>query len=391
MSAVFTVFLKEVVENLRDRRTVTSSLLMGPLLGPIIFVALMSLVLGRELERAEKPLTLPVAGAKSAPNLVGYLERHGVKIEEAPANPEKAVADQDKDVVLRIPDDYAAAWRKGEPAPIEIVYDASQRDSSGPVGRVKRTLEAYGREVAALRLLSRGIHPGVSYPLAIVERDQSTPQSRAGLLLAFLPYIMMIGTFIGGMYLAIDTTAGERERRSLEPLLATPNTAAQIMFGKLGATCAFALASLILTLIAFGFGVPRLPLDQLGFRLDFGVLTAAKILLLCAPIVLFASALQTVIAAFARSYREAQSYLQLLLFVPMIPSLLLMVLPVKIQTWMMAVPLLSQNLLINKLVRGEEVPVSHTALAISTALVLGIITTAIAAKLYSREQLAVSA
>lgn len=391
MSAILTVFFKEVLENLRDRRTVTSSLLMGPLLGPVIFVGLMSLVMGRELERAEKPLVLPVANAKLAPNLVGYLERHGVKIEEAPANPEKAVAEQDKDVVLRIPDDYASAWRKGEPAPIEIVYDASQRDSNAPVSRVKKTLEAYGREVTALRLLSRGIHPAVVYPLAVVERDQSTPQSRAGLLLAFLPYMMMIGAFIGGMYLAIDTTAGERERRSLEPLLATPNTAGQIMLGKLAATCAFALTSLVLTLLAFGIGVPRLPLDQLGFRLDFSVLAALKILALCAPIVLFASALQTVIAAFARSYREAQSYLQFLLFVPMIPSLLLMVLPVKTQTWMMAVPLLSQNLLINKLVRGEGIPGMHYALAIASSLLLGLITTAVAAKLYAREQLAVSA
>ena len=232
------------------------------------------------------------------------------------------------------------------------------------------------------------MHPVLASPVVVVERDQSTALSRAGLVLAFLPYTMMFGAFIGGMYLAIDTTAGERERRSLEPLLATPNAPSRIMLGKLAATSTFAMTSLILTLIAFAVLFPRLPLDKLGFEIDFSLPIVARILAVCVPVVLLASALQTLIAAFAKSYREAQSYLQFLLFLPMLPSLLVMIVPLKAETWMMATPLLSQNLVINKLVRGETVLPMHFALCIATTLALALIATVAAARVYNREQLA---
>ena len=391
MSALFTVWRKEVTENLRDRRTVINSLLMGPVLGPVLFVGMMSLMMTRELDRADAPLKLPVVGAEHAPKLVGFLKQQSVEVLPAPADPEAAVKAQEHDVVLRIPAEFDAQWRAGEPAVVELVYDASQRDANRPRERARTLLENYGRQVSALRLLARGLHPSLSTPVAVLERDQSSAASRAGLIMAFMPYVLMLGAFIGGMYLAIDTTAGERERRSLEPLLATPNPPSAIMLGKLGATCTFALASLVLTLVAFALLVPALPLDRMGFRLDFGMLTALKVLLLCVPVVLFASALQTLIAAFAKSYREAQSYLQLLMFLPMLPSILVLILPLKIETWMMATPLLAQNLAINKLVRGETLPPLHFALAIGVMLVLALIATAISAQVYKREQLAASA
>jgi len=390
MSAMVTVFLKEVRENLRDRKTVFNSLLMGPIMGPLLFVVMMSVILNRELDRAEQPLKLPVIGAEQAPNLVGFLRQQGVQVLPPPADAEAAVKAQEFDVVLRIPAEFPQAWAKGESAPVELVYDASQRDANRPRERAKDLIEAYGRQVSALRLLARGVHPLVTRPVAVVERDQSSAAARAGQIMAFLPYVLMIGAFIGGMYLAIDTTAGERERRSLEPLLATPNSASSIMLGKLSATTSFALASLVLTLIAFALLVPRLPLDKLGFQLDFGLVTALKVLLLCAPVVLFASALQTLVAAYAKSFREAQSYLQLILFVPMIPSIAVMIVPLKTELWMMATPLLAQNLAINKLVRGEAVPTLHFALAIGVMLVLALVITAITAQVYKREQLAAS-
>jgi sodium transport system permease protein len=390
MSTIVTVFLKECLENLRDRRTLINSMLMGPLIGPVLIMAMMSVMLTRELDRAEQPLKLPVAGQEHAPNLVAFLRQHAVQVLPAPDDPEAAVKAQEHEVVLRIGKDYGEQWRKGEPAPVELIYDQSQRDARSPRDRAKDLLTEYNRQVGLLRLLARGVHPVLASPVVVVERDQSTALSRAGIVLAFLPYTMMFGAFIGGMYLAIDTTAGERERRSLEPLLATPNPPSHIMLGKLAATSAFAMVSLVLTLIAFALLFPRLPLDKLGFEIDFSLPIAARILAVCVPVVLLASALQTLIAAFAKSYREAQSYLQFLLFLPMLPSLAVMVVPLKAVTWMMATPLLSQNLVINKLVRGETVLPMHFALCIATTLVLALIATALAARVYHREQLAVS-
>jgi sodium transport system permease protein len=391
MNTILIVYVKEVLENLRDKRTVINSLLMGPLIGPVLMMGMLSFMLTRELDRAEAPLKLPVAGAEFAPNLVAFLRQHAVEVMPAPADPEAAVKNQDQDLVLRIPKDFAEHWRRGEAAPVELVFDASQRDSNTPIKRTKDVLDAYGHEVGALRLLARGIHPGLVNPIVLLERDQSTAISRAGVVLAFLPYIMMLGAFIGGMYLAIDTTAGERERRSLEPLLATPNPPSRIMLGKLAATATFAMTSLILTLIAFALLFPRLPLDKLDFRIDFGLLAALKVLGICAPVVLMASALQTLIAAYAKSHREAQSYLQFVMFVPMLPSLVVMVMPLKVETWMMATPLLAQNLAINKLLRGEYISPLHYALSVGVTLLLGAVLVAVAAQLYRREELAVSA
>ena len=390
MSTIVTVFLKECLENLRDRRTLINSMLMGPLIGPVLIMAMMSVMLTRELDRAEQPLKLPVAGQEHAPNLVAFLRQHAVQVLPAPDDPEAAVKAQEHEVVLRIGKDYGEQWRKGEPAPVELIYDQSQRDARGPRDRTKDLLQEYNREVGLLRLLARGVHPVLASPVVVVERDQSTPVSRAGIVLAFMPYFMMFGAFLGGMYLAIDTTAGERERRSLEPLLATPNPPSQIMLGKLAATSTFALVSLVLNITAFSVMFRRLPLDKLGFEIDLGLPIVGQILAVCLPVVLLASALQTLVAAFAKSYREAQSYLQILLFVPMLPSLLVMVMPIKAETWIMATPLLSQNLVINKLVRGETILPMHFWLCIATTLALALIATAVTARVYQREQLAVS-
>ena len=391
MNTVVRVLRKEALENLRDRRTVINALIMGPLLGPALLVGLLSLELRREIERAEKRLDLPVAGAELAPNLVAFLGGRNIQIEPAPADPVRAIRDQDEEIVLRVGEGFVEAWNAGEPSPVEILYDGSRRDSHSTVERVRQALETYDREVASLRLLARGLSPEVIKPLEIVERDQSTASSRSGLFLGFLPYTLIIGAFLGGMYLAIDTTAGERERQSLEPLLANPVPRWQIMTGKLAATSSFSMASQVLTLVAFAALMPLLPLTRLGIRLNFDPRTCLLALVICLPLVVLASAVQTIIAAFAKSYREAQSYLGILILLPMIPSVILLVIPVKQEIWMMAVPLLSQHLLLMKLVRAEPIAAGEMALAVATGLLLALVAAWAAARLYERESLAISA
>lgn len=391
MNPALTVFLKEVRENLRDRKTVINALVMGPLIGPIVFAAMMSFMLTREMDKAEQPLEVPVAGAEHAVNLVGWLTRHGMVVQPAPKDAEAAVRVGDEALVLRIPASYPAAWRAGETAQVELLFDGSDRDSATPVKRMQHLLEGYQREQSLLRTAARGISPALQMPIAIATRDLATARERSAQLLSFLPYFMVIGAFLGGMYLAIDTTAGERERQSLEPLLANPVGRGQIVSGKLAATFAFAIASLLISLIAFSLAFGRLPLDQMGIRIEMGPGLIATALLLMAPLTFFLAALQTVVAAYAKSYREAQTYLSLLMIVPMIPSLLLMLLPVKTELWMMAVPLLSQHLLVIDLVRGEDIPTLHFAISLGTSLLLALLMAFVAVRIYHREALAVSA
>lgn len=390
MNAVIAVFLKEILENLRDRRTLVNALLVGPLLGPLLFAGLTSMMISRELDRGEKPLEVPVAGAEHAPNLVAFLRQNGISTRPAPADAENAVRTQEQDLVLRIPADYGAAWSAGKTAQVELIFDSSQRDAASSVERLRATVQAYSSQVGALRLMARGLAPAVATPLAVASRDQSTPQSRSGLLFAMLPYFLILSAFMGGMYLAIDTTAGERERQSLEPLFANPVARSHILAGKLAATFVFAMTGLALSLLAFGYTGRFIPTEQIGMVLDFGPHFAAVALLAMVPLVLLASCLQTLISAFAKSYREAQTYLQLLLLIPMLPSALLAVMPIKAQGWMFAVPLLGQHLIVTRLVRAESVGAPALLLCLGSGLAAAALAAWITAQVYKSERLAVS-
>ena len=389
--AFLTVFLKEVTENLRDRRTLMSAFLTGPLLGPLLFVMLINIALNRELDKAEKPLPVPVIGAEYAPNLVDALKAGGVVPGAAVADPQQTVRKQDADVVLRIAPGYGKAWRQGESVQVELFYDSSQREANTSVDRVTKLVEGYARQQGAMRLVARGLSPSTAWPLQVARRDQATPQSRAVLMFAMLPYFFVITIFMGGMYLAIDLTAGERERQSLEPLFANPVPRWKILCGKLAAICTFSTASLLITLVAFGVVGQFIPAEKIGMELDLGLHFATYVLLLMLPLVLLLSALQSMVAAFAKSYREAQTYISLLMLVPLIPSALLSFMPIKAQAWMYAIPLLGQNLGIMQLLRGDGVTGEQLGLCLAGSLAAALIAVLVTIQLYRSEKLAISA
>jgi sodium transport system permease protein len=210
-------------------------------------------------------------------------------------------------------------------------------------------------------------------------------------MFSMLPYFFILGGFVGGMALAIDTTSGERERQSLEPLLANPVPRWQILGGKLTATTAFALTSVLLSVIAFAVVGRFLPTEKIGMTLEIGWRFIVSTVFVMLPLTALLANLQTLVAAFAKSYREAQTYVSLLMFVPAIPSMMFSFVPIKTQTWMYAVPLLSQQVIITRLLRGDFVPIPGFALSFGcTAAALAIVYAA-ATIVYRSERLAISA
>jgi sodium transport system permease protein len=388
--AFLTVFLKEVKENLRDRRTLTSAFLTGPLLGPIILVMLLNITLNREISKAEQPLPVPVIGASYAPNLIAALKVNGIVPTAGIGNPEVAVRKQEADVVLRISPDYPISWRKGEAVQVELIYDSSQRDANTAVERVSQLVESYARQQGAMRLVARGLSPSTAWPVTAARRDQATAQARAALMFSILPYFFVLTVFMGGMYLAIDLTAGERERQSLEPLFANPVPRWKILAGKLAAICTFSVASLLISLTAFAVVGRFIPTEKLGMELDLGLSFGGHVLLLMLPLIVLLAALQSMVAAFAKSYREAQTYLSLLMFVPVLPSILLSTMPIKAQNWMYAVPLLGQHLGIMQLLRGEGIDLPQLGLCLAGSLVAAVLGVLVTAHLYQSERLAIS-
>jgi len=390
MSGFGTVYQKEVRENLRDRRSLFNSVLLGPILFPILFIGLAYFTSSKQQERVEQVLEVPVAGAENAPNLVSFLEQQGMVVQPAPADPEAAVSSQQAQIIIRIPGKYAQQWETGEPAVVELIADPSRRESQIPMQRVRGLLAAYGARIGQLRLQLRGVAPKLQSPIMIKDVDLSTPQSRGMLVMIMLPYVLMITAFTGGMHLAIDSTAGEKERKSLEPLLINPVPRWQVMLGKMSATATYAFASLFLTLLAFRFAFPLLPTGALGVDLHLSAHALGGILLIVAPVVVLAAAMLTTLAALAKSLREAQSYMGLVFMIPMIPSLIFMVNPMKPETWMMAIPMFSQNMLIGEFVRGESVSLSWLILSIGSTLLVGLVFAAFAANLFNRPRIVFS-
>jgi sodium transport system permease protein len=270
---------------------------------------------------------------------------------------------------------------------VQLVLDDSRQSAAPSIRRARQMLDSYSRQIGSLRLLARGVNPGVISALAIEEKDIATPQSQAARILAMLPYFIIFSVFIGGMYLAIDTTAGERERGSLEPLIINPVGRHELVLGKLGATLVFTLLAVVETLLGFYVMLNYLPLESLGVKLSFGLGALSLVFLLTVPMMLLAGSLQMIVATLTRSYKEAQTYLGFMPLVPAIPGLFLALSPVKAKWWMMLIPTFGEQLLINQVMRGEEIPPFHVLLSAVTTVLVGVALTVIAILMHTRERI----
>jgi sodium transport system permease protein len=388
MKSLLTVLFKELRELSRDRRTLMLALLFSPLLGPVLMIGMQQMGESKAKSEMEKPLAVAIVGAERAPNLVAWLAGQGIARKRV-ADPDAAIRSQDEDVYIRIDDGYAENWKKGQPALVEVVSDSTRQDAAIPVQRVQSALKLYGQQVGALRLLARGINPGVATPLAVADKDLSLPEARKSLATFFIPYLLLISGFLGGAALVIDATAGERERQSLEPLLATPARRSAIVSGKILAACLLGMASLFLSLLAFKVGGQLS--EGMGRQLSLSTSAILELLLIISPMVALGNALLTFIASGAKSVKEAQSFLSVLMLVPMLPSILLLIHPVKNQLWMFAVPFLSQNQMIVKVVRGEAIASAEWLVYLGAGFGIAALLWYAAVRRYRQERLAISA
>jgi sodium transport system permease protein len=390
MGAIFTVFLKEFRENLRERRTLLSAMILGPLLGPLLFAGGLSLSIERGTVKNDRPVSLAVAHMERAPNLLAFLHQYGVTIKPVGMDDEgarKAIREHRETLVLLVTDHFGEKLGSGEPAPLELYADSSDASNGRDVTRVRLLLEQYGALIARLRITARGVNPLVLSPIVLQNIDVSTPASRSVLVLGTLSYLILLTMLMGGMYLAIDTTAGERERGSLEPLLTVPVKREHLIYGKILATCAYMALSLTLTVTAFAIALPFVGLEQFGMTLNFGPLVALKVVLFSLPLVPLGAALMTIVAAFTRSYREAQTYLGVVLLIPTLPLVLASMLGLRPTARLMAVPSLSQHFLITSLLRDEPVSGGYLGLSVVVTLAVGVVLMLVAGRLYDREAL----
>jgi sodium transport system permease protein len=389
LNRVGVVFFKEVTDNLRDRRSVISALISG-LIGPVLVLGMIMLI-GRTVMAGannERLPILPVGGQENAPSLVRFLEQNGFQVIPLPPNPEEAVRLGNFDVVLIITDEYSQNFTAGRPAPLRMILDTSRQSAIPSMERLRLVLEAYNSQIAALRLLARGINPEVTTPLTVQRTDVASSQSQMMVFLNLMPYFIVLVVFLGGMYVIIDTTAGERERGSLEPLLINPIPRWELVVGKLMAAIPFAVGTLFFTLLAFWLIFNFFPIeDYIGIPLSLDARIIAGIFLISLPMVLLASALQMIIATFTRSFKEAQTYVAFLPLIPALPGIGLAFLPIRASVVNMLIPTFGQQILINQMLRGE--PINSLFLIISTAatLLISLVLIFAAVRLYQRERI----
>jgi sodium transport system permease protein len=384
------VFRKEVRDHLRDRRSMTSAFMM-PMLGPIMFALTFTAL--ANMMREDRPLVVAVLHPERAPNLIAFLERSGATIQPATGNEESEASIEEEvrsgklDLALEIPDDYAKKFSEGRSAKLQLVVDNSRSKTHTQVRRVQQILHGYSSQMGSLRLLARGVSPELANAMQIEEVDVATPEKVAAAMLSVVPLFLLLSVFAGGMYLAIDSMAGERERGSLEPLLLNPVTRAQVVLGKWGAVVLASWAALGIAITGFSIALRHVPLQDLGVRAQLGSHEILGAMLVLMPLGFFASALQMVLALFARTYKEAQTYLSLMMIIPMLPAAFLSISPVEGKAWMMLVPVLGHTVLLNEVLRGDAIHYSWAAIAAVVAIAAAALSALWAQRMLSQEKI----
>ncbi len=390
-AAVLQIMRKEWIDFARDRRTLLLTLLIAPLIYPVIFLGIGKLSELRAETQLEGTLELPVVGMERAPNLMKYLAIYGIEAKPAPDNIEALIRAQSEDLALSIDEDYVDDWHAGRPAKIDIITDTTRRNADVSVMRVSKVVEGFGGSVGAMRLLIRGINPAIATPVHVGTRDVATPEAKnSSFMSILLPLILTIFAFIGGSHLAMDTTAGERERQSLEPLLATPVSRGALVGGKMLAAVILGLLSMLLILLSFKLSATFA--SGMGKQMDVSFMAMGKLLVTLLPLVLIGTALITFLSAGAKSMKEAQSHIMWLMMMPMLPAYGLMAYPLKdTALWQYAVPFLSQNQLIMKITRGEAASFEQWGVYLGASMALVVVLWAAAVWRYRQEKLAISA
>lgn len=348
------VLIKECLDGVRDRRSVLSALIF-PVMAPFLVYFLIHTMI--ELRSQDKDLMVAVQGADHAPHLMAWLAEQGVEFSVAIGDPKALVSSQSEELVLVIPDNFAARIADAKTSYVELVSDSSRNDSRITVARVRSLVRGYNSELASLRLIVRGVSPDVMSVVSIVDSEVASQQEIATSVLSFIPIYIVLAAFISGMGIAVDSTAGERERKTFEALLINPVSRLQIVLGKWIAATLFSVLGMSLTLVLSMLVMSYMQLEALGLRFHVSALQVIAMLLATLPLAFLATSMQMLVGIFAKSFKDAQSYIGFLVLLPTLPGLYTMFNPIKTETWMYAVPMLGQHLLLTDVMGGVAVPV----------------------------------
>ncbi|WP_404338690.1 ABC transporter permease [Pseudoalteromonas mariniglutinosa] len=353
------LYKKELMDASRDKRSVMAGLYYA--IGAPIGMCLLFSVLLQQLTSPEA-LKITIVNAQLAPGLVAHLQRNEISMSTV----ENDIKLQP--IRLKISDDYQKNMREGRPATVTLIADKSDDKLRKHITRVEKAMAVYSSEIAGLRLVTRGIDPNIMRTLAIETHDQATPDSKAGMFLGIATLSIILTVFYAAMNLAIDTSAGERERNSLSLLLSHPLSSLQIVLAKSAAIATFAMLGLGIILIVSNISYGMVPWQQLGFSITISPAFMLFCLLVCLPIALMSAGLQVFVSFMAKSFKEAQSYVTMVLFVPVTLSAVTTYdIATDVVQWL---PIAAQQFALMEFIKGNPIPVPQLLLSTLVTLLL---------------------
>ena len=369
MKAAWTVFCKELVDALRDRRTLVTVLLSSVLMGPLVLVLVSTLISG--IEKRAEARELLVSGLAFAPTLKNFLERQTFTVSEAPPQFEQQLKDSKLgEPVLVIPPDFESQLARGETPLVEIVGSSANARAQTGLSRLHRLLRGFNEEQAVLRLAVRGISPLALEAVQVDERDIANPSARASQLASMVPFFVLMAVLYGALNAALDTTAGERERGSLEPLLMTPASRWSLVLGKWAAVAAVAMLIAVLSCFSFLPGQWLLRSETLAAMFRFGPAEALAFVGLLMPLAGALSAVLMAIAIRCKSFKEAQANATVLVLVVSLLPLISVLNQEGEASWHLAVPALAQVTLMGRVLKSEPITAGEMGLPVLICLAL---------------------
>ncbi len=389
MNTAWIVFRKELRDALRDRRTWIVVFVSSILAGPLSLLLLSKFVASVEENVARREVYL--AGGSAAPTLANFIQRAGGTVKEAPEDfRERIRSGELQNAVVVVPREFEAMLARGEPPKLDVVFDDSSTRSQGPARATLGLLRAFNRELGTQRLLARGVGLQVLSPVDVEEINLASSKSRGAQLLFLVPWLALLGAVVGAISVAIDVTAGERERGSLEPLLTNPVTTSAIVIGKWAVVACCSAAVVVLTLVGFRAAMVFISNENLSALMQFGAAESALFLAMLLPFAAMIAAVNMFAATWGRSHKEAQtyaSYLTMLVnFAPVIPLFL----SVRDATWQLFVPAMAQQTVMMRALRGEAVGPADILIPAAVALTITVLALGAQARLLRNERIVFS-
>ena len=368
-STAMAVFRKEMLDALRDRRTLLVVLVTGVLMGPLILIALSAFIAGLEAKAEKREIY--VAGLVNGPSLKNYLERQTWTVKEPPADYEAQLrASKFGDPVVVVPKDFEAAIHQGDLPVVEVVGDSANKQSAAGANRVMQLLQGYNRERAALSLALRGVSGAVLQPMEVQERDLASTQTRAIQITGMLPFFVVMAVLYGALNAALDSTAGERERGSLEPLAMNPASSLALVLGKWGAVATVGMLIALLNCTSFIPAQWLLRSDTLQAMFQYGAREATLFMVLLLPLAAALSAVLMAVAIRCKSFKEAQANTTVVVLgVSLMPMMTLFNQEGE-AAWHLWVPAMAQNTLMTRVLKGESFSTPQLLIPLGVCAVL---------------------